>query len=127
MSKYDSHVVTVKLNSPNQEAREYGSKLFNALRKTDWEVKIIETQDPPGSPGLCIHEQGVDAKPNNPKNDPKKILEEGLRYAKIMENCGGASAKGDYQIFLLVGSRPLAIRDDPWKTRFIRFLKKSIT
>ena len=129
LSHHKAHSVTVKVNPRDAEAREYWGQLSNALRRTEWNVEVDTSDAEPRTinDGLCIHEVGGNAKPNDPKNDPRAILEQALREAKIISNCGGGSAAGDYKLFILVGHRPLAIgREAPnmlqrlgrWLTRF---------
>lgn len=125
LSGYEAHAVTVKINSPDAEAQEYGRKLFNALKTTDWEVNLdLEIDAPNSSKGLCIRTQGQDAKPKNTKTDSIEILTEGLRRAKIQANCGQGSGGGEYKLSLVVGRRPLAIKDEPWTGKFIKWLYK---
>jgi hypothetical protein len=115
LSHQKAHSVTAKVNSRDREATEYWGQLSNALKRTEWNVEMSTGDAPPFTlnNGLCIHEEGQNAKPKDPKNDPRTILESALRQAQINPNCGGGSAAGDYKLFILVGHRPLAIGKEP--------------
>jgi hypothetical protein len=124
LAHHEAHAVTVKVNSLDPEAREYAGQIFNALKQTEWNVDFITNNGEPYTynEGLCIHEQGINAKPNDPKHDPVTLLQEAFQAAKIQVNCSGGVGGGEYKLFVLVGHRPLAIQDESLLTKLGRWI-----
>jgi hypothetical protein len=114
----EPHAVTVKFDPLDQEAAQYGGQIFGAIKESEWNVDINTTDDEPkprNAVGLVIQEIGVNnkPKPNDPKHDPRSIIDEGFRSAHIFVNGGGGAGAGDYKLFIIVGHRPVALIRDP--------------
>jgi hypothetical protein len=75
--------------------------------------------DPTVNHGVGIYEMGINSKPRGSKYEPAQILQDAFQSANIDVEGGGAAAAGQYQIFLLVGPRPIRLGDNtPLLTRF---------
>jgi hypothetical protein len=111
LSHHEPHSVTVKFNSLDEEANEYAGEILGVLKEAGWTVDIDATGTQTISVGLCVAEQGENAKPNDPQRDPRKVLQEAIGAAHIDTSCSGglSSGAGEYKLFLLVGRRPMAL------------------
>lgn len=127
LAPHEAFKVTIKVNARDGEATEYGGHLLNALKRTSWEIKQNDSPENPQilMDGLCIHETGSSHKP---KSDPAVLLKNALHKAQVTVNCGpGGPLDGEYELFLLVGHRPVAIGErEPWKN-FVRELIMKLT
>jgi hypothetical protein len=105
------HTLTVKVSPFDQEAREYASQLFGALKQTEWNVIFSTSSADPNTltEGLCLAVTGTNSRPSDPKQDPEQIIQEAFRAAHIQINAGSGAAAGTYALFLLVGPRPLKL------------------
>ena len=111
LSHHDKYAVTVKVNPLEAEAREYASRIFNALNPSDWNATFDTSNGEPRTvnDGVCINTVGENAKPYDTKHEPKSLLQAAFGAADIPVNCSGGSAAGSYKLFVLVGRRPLAV------------------
>ncbi len=125
LSHREAHAVTVKVNSLDQEATEYAGQIFNALKKTDWDVTFSTYEGAPFTlnNGLCLNVEGENASPPDPKHNPLLLLQEGLQASNIVVNCSGGSGAGEYKVFVLVGHRPTVVGDRvPTLSKFGRWI-----
>jgi hypothetical protein len=116
LSHHEAHAVTVKVNVHDAEALTYAGQIFNALKRTDWDVTLNTADNSEGNPntlndGLCIETVGDN--PPDPKHDPRPLLEEALKTSHIVSNCGGGGGGGEYRLFLCVGHRRLNEEEGP--------------
>ena len=81
LSHHEAHSVTVKVNPLDGEAIQYAGQIFNALHGTDWTVGLDTSDKEPNTlnSGLCIGEQGVNAKPNDPQHDLERYYSRHFR------------------------------------------------
>jgi hypothetical protein len=127
LSHHEAHAVTVKVNSLDREATEYAGQLFNALKRTDWDVTMSTSDSSPNTlnDGMCIGVVGQNAGPTDPKHDPQPLLQEALQSAHIESGCGSGIGAGDYKLFLLVGRRPLKLGDQqPMLSKIGRWIER---
>jgi hypothetical protein len=125
LSRREAHSVTVKVNPLDGEATEYAGQVFNALKNTEWAVEFSTSNGEPFTlnSGLCIDEQGENAKPNDPKHDPRELLQQAFRAANIEVNCSGGAAAGEYKLFVLVDHRPLVMgNNEPMLVKLGRWI-----
>jgi hypothetical protein len=111
LSHRDKYAVTVKVNPLDAEAREYASRIFNALNQSDWNATFDTSIGDPSTAndGVCINTVGENAKPYDAKHDPQPLLQQAFASADIQTNCSGSAAAGAYKLFVLVGHRPLIV------------------
>jgi hypothetical protein len=111
LTRRGTHAITVKVNPLDGEAIEYAAQIFRALKQTAWDVTFSTENAGPNTQniGLSIHVAGSDVGPPDPKHDPQQLIQAAFRAADIEVNGGGSYGAGKYQLFILVGRRPLAI------------------
>jgi hypothetical protein len=111
LSHYEAHSVTVKADPLDGEAIQYAVQVYNAFRRTEWTVELSTSDKGPNTlnAGLCIGEQGTNAKRNDPRHDPRDLLQQAFQAAHIEVDCGSGSSAGEYKLFVLVGHRPLVM------------------
>jgi hypothetical protein len=120
--------VTVKVNPLDEEALEYWAQLSNALKRTEWNVEMSTASADPNTqnPGLNIYEQGINAKPKDPKADLRALLEQAFQAAHIAVNGSGGAAAGEYKLFILVGRRPRVIHSPSFKTQIGQWIIRRV-
>lgn len=114
LSQRDKHSITVKVNPDDREARQYADQIFSALKSADWDVTIDFSSTGPSTAndGLSLGATGTNTQPDT-KHDPRTVLQGAFQVAHIVINGGGDSGAGEFKVFLLIGHRPLAIREVP--------------
>jgi hypothetical protein len=117
LSRDDPYALSLTVIANDQEAVEYGAQLFNALRRTKWEV------NPPGhdfprvlegwyGTGLSMKVEATGQPPNAnpPHQDPAAVLLDALDKAKIqVGSINRTGGKGACTISIFVGRRPMKV------------------
>jgi hypothetical protein len=121
LSSHDRpHAVTVKVNPFDPEALQYAEQIFNALQAASWRVSFDSESPNNKSPnglhtlniGLCLAETGEKAGVPGPEHNPVMLLREAFQSAHIEIRCTLGSADGEYGAYVLVGHRPLTVKDE---------------
>jgi hypothetical protein len=111
LTAHGSYPVTVKADVSNPEAWQYASQIYSAIHSSNWKAELSPVNDDPKpiNQGLCIQITGAGKGPAL----PTEILQKAFQSAGIEGNCSGVGSAGDYKMFVLVGSRPIAIGRTP--------------
>jgi len=113
--------VVIKSDPRDEEANRYAGQFQIALSRAKWPVeRNADVQAPPLllNADLHISELGKNNKPRD--LDPANILRQALQKGDVSVSGGGAVMAGDYRLFLLVGRRPLEVRQPLSKFKELR-------
>lgn len=110
----EPHAVTIQYNQRDSETAFFAQQLWTAFLGAGWNVTYsgFDTSAAAGTlnDGICIDSAG-DTNLPDPKHDPRVILQEAFRAARIDAPCGGSGGIGSYRLLILVGHRPVRMGD----------------
>ena len=114
LTKIGANTIYFK-SSNNQEANEYATQLEEAFRRSGWQVEMGSPDDKPliNNPGMELYETGVGVRKDR---DARlfQMLQMALGDADIPWGGAGGDGPGvEYRIFILVGTRPLRVGEQP--------------
>lgn len=115
LAKCSPAPITISVNSVDQEARDYAGQIVSVLQRAQWKVDFNTAENNHASRvvGLYIQEDGIYAKIRDPRNDPAANISNALREAKVLGIGGGSVTGGIYKLSLIVGRRPLRLKQSP--------------
>jgi hypothetical protein len=98
--------IMVMAEPTDPEAVSYAAQLGDALTRAGWEATCCRTPNHPLHDGVLIGSSGI-----VPKNNPYVILDQALSSINVGSGYIniGPFDKNEYQLYLLVGHRPVAI------------------
>lgn len=103
------HAIKVKVDPFDLEAINYAGSILNALVAAGWNATLDTTQPYNHNQGLGFLELGSNSPDASLKGNTKHTLERAFADARIVVNHGGSVGAGEYELFITVGARPLAI------------------
>lgn len=100
--------IRIHVDPLNSEALQYASQLLNAFQQAGWTANLDTRTPYEPNEGLRINATGINVQPGAP-HDPRPLIQAALAHAKIDTSGGGGVGGGEFEVFLAVGRRPIAI------------------
>jgi hypothetical protein len=111
LERHKGYRVVVEVGPLDEEAREYANQIIRPLIDAGWNVQT-SFEKPPPNPGIRLHATGINSlKPGD--KDARPILQQAFSDGKIAVHGGSGVGAGPFEVFILVGPRPLVIGQKP--------------